>query len=171
MYKQTYGQQDLKFFSTELYSNINICSDAHTCTYGKIKKYINHGYNLVVPYNEGVVAVRCGEQSKRVGVNCSNDISIVISVPAVVVMFECCERCMVLRYALLCCVMLCCVVLYCVVQCSVVLYCIVLCCVMLYCAVLWCVVLCCVVLCCFRVTFEGKKSYALEQKNLKKKLQ
>ena len=101
MYEQTHGQQDLKFSSTELYSNINICSDIHTCTYGKIKEYTNHGYNLVVPYNEGVVAVRCGEQSKRVGVNCSNDISIVISVPAVVVMFVCCERCIVLRYALL----------------------------------------------------------------------
>ena len=87
MYTQTHGRQDLKFSSTEFYSNINIWSDVHTCTYGKIKKYTNHGYNLVVPNNEGVVAVRCGEQTKRVGVNCSNDISIMISVPAVVVMF------------------------------------------------------------------------------------
>ena len=111
MYTQTHGQQDLKFSSTEFYSNINICSDAHTRTYGKMKKYTNHDYNLVVPYNEGVVAVRCGEQTKRVGVNCSNDISIVISVSAVVVMFVCCERCIVLRYVVLCSVVLCCVVL------------------------------------------------------------
>ena len=165
MYKQTYGQQDSKFSSTELYSNINIWSDVHTCTYGKIKKYKNHGYNLVVPYNEGVVAVRCGEQSKRVGVNCSNDISIVISVPAVVVLCCIMLRCVVLR-----CVVLCCVMLRCVMLCDVALCCIV-CCVML-CDVALCCIVCCVVLycvLCYVVFFEGKISSALEYKNLEKK--